>query len=338
MAPAKDYYQILGVSRTATEKEIKSAYRKLARKYHPDVNRGDNASEERFKEVSEAYEVLSDAEKRKKYDQFGHLGDAWRHVGEAGFHPGAGGGFGGGFNPEDLGMNANLDDLLGGLFGAGKAGRFRRQQMATRGNDLQYEVEITLEEAFRGTERTLTQRIHDTCPTCRGTGNTANNRLCPTCGGLGVAESPRTLTVKIPKGVKDGSRIRLSGKGEPGMNGGPAGDLFLVPHITPHPRFERKGDDLYTDVPVTYPQAALGAEVAVQTLDGSITARVPPGTSSGQSLRLRGKGMPKLMEEGAGDLYARVKVMVPRQLSERERELIEELQQLQEGTGAAGRE
>jgi len=330
MAPAKDYYHILGVSRTATEKEIKSAYRKLARKYHPDVNRGDKASEERFKEISEAYEVLSDAANRKKYDQYGHLGDAWRHVGEAGFNPGAGG-FGGGFNPEDLGVNVNLDDLLGGLFGTGKAGRFRRQQMATRGNDLQYEVEITLEEAYHGTERTITQRIHETCPTCHGTGNTANNRLCTTCGGLGVAEQPRTLAVKIPKGVKDGSRIRLSGKGEPGMHGGPAGDLYLAPHITPHPRFERKGDDLYTDVAVTFPQAALGAEVSVQTLDGMVTTRVPGGTSSGQSLRLRGKGMPKLMEEGAGDLYARVKVMVPKTLSDREKELIEELQRIQEG-------
>jgi len=335
MAAAKDYYQILGVSRTATEREIKSAYRKLARKHHPDVNRGDKVSEERFKEVSEAYEVLSDADKRKKYDQFGHLGgDSWRHVGEAGFNPGAGGGFGGGgFNPEDLGMNVNLDDLLGGLFGAGKAGRFRRQQMATRGNDLQYEVEITLEEAYRGAERTLTLRVHESCPTCHGSGNTADNRLCPTCGGLGVAESPRSLTVKIPKGVKDGSRIRLTGKGEPGMNGGPAGDLFLIPRIAPHARFERKGDDLYTDVAVTFPQAALGAEVSVQTLDGAVTARVPAGTSTGQSLRLRGKGMPKLMEEGAGDLYARVKVMVPKTLSDRERELIEELQRIQEGRG-----
>ena len=332
MAAAKDYYQILGVSKSATEKEIKSAYRKLARKYHPDVNRGDKASEERFKEISEAYEVLSNPDQRKKYDQFGHMGDMWRHVGEAGFNPNAGGG-GFNFNPGDMGMgaNVNLEDLLGQMFGTGKAGRFRRQQVATRGNDLQYEVEITLEEAYTGTERTITQRIHDTCPTCRGTGNTANNRLCPTCGGLGVAEAPRTLTVKIPKGVKDGSRIRLAGKGEPGQNSGPAGDLFLVPHIAPHPRFERKGDDLYTDVPVTYPQAALGAEVSVQTLNGAVTTRVPAGTSSGQSLRLRGKGMPKLMEEGAGDLYARVKVMVPKTLSDRERELIEELQRIQEG-------
>jgi len=329
MAAAKDYYKILGVSKTATEKEIKSSYRKLARKYHPDVNRGDKASEERFKEVSEAYEVLSNPDQRKKYDQFGHLGDAWRHVGEAGFNPGAGG-FGGGFNP-DLGVNVNLDDLLGGMFGAGRAGRFNRRQMATRGNDLQYEVEITLEEAFRGAERSITLRVHDTCPTCHGSGNTANNRICPTCGGLGVVESPRTLTVKIPKGVKDGSRIRLSGKGEPGMNGGPAGDLYLLPRIAPHPRFERKGDDLYTDVPVTYPQAALGAEVSVQTLDGAVTARVPPGASSGQRLRLRGKGMPKLASEETGDLYAQVKVMVPKTLSDRERELIEELRRIQEG-------
>jgi len=329
---AKDYYHILGISRSATDKEIKSSYRKLARKYHPDVNPGDKTAEEHFKEVSEAYDVLSDPEKRKKYDQFGHLGDAWRHVGEGGFDPGAGSRFGN-FNPEDLGMNVDLNDLLGGLFGGGRAAgadRFRRQKMAAKGDDLQRDVEITLEEAYHGTERSLTMGAHAQCPTCHGSGTAGNNRMCPTCHGMGVVEQSRTLTVKIPKGVKEGARVRVPGKGEPGRYGGPAGDLYLLPHIAPHPRFERKGDDLYTDVAVTFPQAALGAEVQVHTLHGAVTARIPGGTSSGQSLRLRGKGMPKVGVDEFGDLYARVKITVPKTLTDREKALIAELQQLQE--------
>ena len=333
---AKDYYQVLGVARTASEKDIKSAYRKLARKFHPDVNPNDAKSEERFKEVAEAYEVLSDKEKRKKYDQFGHLGDAWRHAGEGDFNVGQPGGAqwqqyqhtGG----ADFDVGVDLNDLLGNLFGGGRrpggAGGFRRPQPAPeKGEDLQYEVQITLDEAYHGAERSLTMTVHEHCAQCHGQG-VVQNQPCPQCHGQGVTQRQKTLTVKIPKGVQHGAKIRLSGQGNAGMYGGPPGDLFLVPHIMPHTRFERKGDDLLTDVPVTFPEAALGAEIEVATFTTPVSMRLPAGSSSGQSLRLRGKGMPKLRNEGFGDLYARIKIVVPKNLNERERQLIEELQSL----------
>ncbi|HEY3418729.1 MAG TPA: DnaJ C-terminal domain-containing protein [Armatimonadota bacterium] len=336
---AKDYYQTLGVSRTASDKEIKSAYRKLARKFHPDVNPGDASAEERFKDISEAYEVLSDPEKRKMYDQYGHLGgDAWKHAHEGGgfdFGQGGPGGASAGghrvyVNPEDLDLNADFGDLLSGIFGGVRGGGFRRQQQPTRGEDLQYEVEITLEEAYHGAQRTISLVEHEPCPTCHGKGMVDNKRQCPTCGGAGVVEHPKTLTVTIPQGVKDGAKIRLTGKGGPGMFGGPAGNLYLIPRIQPHPRFERKGDDLYTEVPVTFPEAALGAEIEVQSLGGKLTARIPPGTSSGQTLRLRGKGMPTLHGKEFGDLYVKIRILAPKNLTDRERELIEQLKQLRQ--------
>lgn len=329
----KDYYNMLGISKSATEKEIKSAYRKLARKYHPDVNPGDAGAEEKFKDISEAYEVLSDPDKRKKYDQFGHLGDAWKHAGEGGGYDYGqyGGGMGGGqwqqrghINPEDL--NVDFSDILGGLFGGRMGGATRRRQ-TMRGEDAQYEVEITLEEAYAGAERDLMLRVHEPCPTCGGAG-VMRNGPCPTCGGAGMVERPKTLTVKIPKGVQDGAKIRLAGQGGPGMHGGPAGDLYLIPRILPHPRFERKGDDLYTDVAVVFTDAALGGEAEVSTVNGTtVHVTIPPGTSSGQSLRLRGKGMPKLKSDQHGDLYARVKVTVPKTLDPRQRELLEQIRE-----------
>ena len=337
MAAAKDYYHILGVSRTATEKEIKAAYRKLARKHHPDVNRGNPAAEEKFKEISEAYDVLSDADKRKKYDQFGHLGgDSWKYAGEgAGYGPGPSGGFHwqqGFGNQQDMGAQINLEDLLGGFFGGqSRTGGFHRQHLATKGEDLQHEVEITLEEAYKGTERTVSFAVRETCPTCRGTG-AVNNRPCATCGGAGAVERPLSLTVKIPRGVHDGAKIRLAGKGGPGSNGGPAGDLYLIPRILPHPTFERKGDDLYTEVSISFPDAALGAEVDVTSLGGPLKARVPEGTSSGQSLRLRGQGMPRLQSTDFGDLYVKIRILAPKNLSPREREIIEELRRLRTGS------
>lgn len=327
MAAAKDYYSLLGVGRNASEKDIKTAYRKLARKYHPDVNPGDATAEEKFKQISEAYDVLSDPGKKKKYDQFGHLGENWRHAEDyGGFGGGAGGQRANPFGGADLGAGVDLNDLLGGLFG-GRGGGFRRTQMATRGEDLQYEIEITLEDAYHGAERELTLNTHEACPTCHGAGS-VNNRLCPTCGGAGVVERPQKLTVKIPKGVGDGAKIRLAGKGSPGTNGGPAGDLFLIPRIRKHARFERHDDDLSVEVPVTFPEAALGAEIEVPTMNGMVHAQVPAGTSSGQQLRLRGKGMPRLRGEGHGDLYVKIRVMVPKNINDRERELIEELRQL----------
>jgi DnaJ-class molecular chaperone len=343
--PVKDYYAILGIPRTATDKDIKSAYRRLARKYHPDVNPGDKTAEDRFKEIAEAYEVLSDPAMRQKYDQFGHLGDGWRHVGE-GF-PG-GGGYGPGpgaggadwqqmfINPEEMrggggGAGFDFSDILSNLFGGGAGpqaghGRHRRPH-ADRGEDATYEIEITLEEAYHGADRVLTLGVHEPCPTCHGRG-VVNGRPCHACHGAGLVERTKTLTVKIPRGVADGAKIRLAGKGGPGQHGGQPGDLYLVPHIQPHPRFERKGDDLYTEVAVTYPEAALGAEVEAPTMEGLVTVRVPAGTSSGQMLRLRGKGMPHLRGEGTGDLYVKARVTVPKDLSPRERELIEELARL----------
>lgn len=325
---AKDYYHILGVSRTASEKEIKSAYRKLARKHHPDVNPGDRKAEEKFKEISEAYEVLSNPEQRKKYDQFGHMGDAWKHAGEGGFGYGQPGGAQwrtSSANVDDM-AGFDLSDLLGSfLGGGGRSGGFRRPQPTPhKGEDVQYEADITLEEAYAGTKRTLTMSVHDQCPTCHGSG-TVKDKACPTCNGAGIVERPKTLEVKIPKGVQDGAKVRVAGQGGPGVYGGPPGDLYIIPKLLPHPRYERKGDDLYTDVAVSFPDAALGADVAVQTLTGVVTARVPAGTSSGQSLRLKGKGMPHLRGEDHGDLYARIRITVPKHLTDRQRELIEEL-------------
>lgn len=335
---AKDYYNILGVSRTASGKEIKSAYRKMARKCHPDVNPGDVKAEERFKEIAEAYEILSDEDKRKKYDQYGHLGDAWKYAGEGGFgysQPGAGGTQwrqreAGGM--EDMEVGSDFADIFSNLFGGRtRGGSFRRTQYAAqRGEDVQYEVELTLEEAYLGAERTLTMTVHEACPTCQSNGM-VNNTPCPTCHGAGRIERPKTLTVKIPRGVQNGAKIRVAGQGGPGHSGGPAGDLFLIPRIVSHMRFERKEDDLYTEIPVTFPDAALGAEIEVPTMNGMVTTRLPAGSSSGQSLRLRGKGMPHLKSDTYGDLYVKVRVMVPKTLSPREKELIEELAHLQQG-------
>lgn len=302
----KDYYKILGVQRTASEKEIKSAYRKLARKYHPDVNPGDKASEERFKDISEAYEVLSDKEKRSKYDQFGQY---WQQAGTAQPPPpGWDQGMGGvhfDYGPGDAeGGFGNIFDLL---FGQGNArqrpgGRGEKGRAAwspARGRDVEYEIEVTLEEAYSGATKVLNV-------------------------------DGRRVEVKVPHGIKDGSRIRLAGQGEPGA-GSEKGDLFLIVRMRPHPKFERKDSDLYTDVPVPYTTAALGGEVQVQTLSGSGSMKVPAGTSSGQSFRLAGQGMPHLKGSGKGDLYARVKVTVPKTLSSREKELLTEIDQLHSG-------
>jgi len=329
---AKDYYNVLGINKSATEKEIKSSYRKMARKYHPDVNPGDATAEEKFKQISEAYDVLSDSEKRKKYDQFG---DAWKYAGQGGqdFGGQAGGGMGGGRQGGRVNMGGqefDISDLLGDIFGGGGGrgggmrGGFRRQTAPTRGEDMSYEVEITLEEAYHGTERTLQLAVHEACPTCGGAGM-VENRPCPTCGGAGVVERPKTLTVKIPKGVQDGAKIRLAGKGGPGMFGGPPGDLYLIPRILPNPRFERKGDDLYTDAAVPFTAAVLGGDVEVQTMGDPVHVHVPAGTPSGQTLRLRGKGMPILRSDAHGNLYVRVKITVPKHLTDEQRRLMEEL-------------
>jgi DnaJ-class molecular chaperone len=314
----RDYYEILGVSRNADQKEITRAFRRLARKYHPDVNPGDKEAERKFKELSEAYEVLRDPEKREQYDRFGRAGSA----GQAG-RPGAGftwrttagpdfgfAGFGG---MEDL-----LEELLGG-----RQGR-RAQARPRRGQDVRVEIPLTLEEAFHGITKSITVPIPATCPTCHGAGLTANGTVCLTCGGRGQVERPKHLEVKVPAGVQTGSKIRLAGQGMPGPTGEP-GDLYLIPKIEAHRFFERRGDDLVCEVPVTYPEAALGAEIDVPTLDGKVTVKLPPGTSSGQQLRLAGKGMPRMRGGGRGDLYVRIRIVVPKNLTAEEEKLIARL-------------
>ena len=352
MATVKDLYETLGVSKSASQDEIKKAYRKLARRYHPDNNPGDAVAEERFKEVQTAYDVLSDPEKRKQYDAFG-AADGRRGPGGFTFTTE-------GFDFGDLG---DLGDIFSGLFG----GRGRAQQQrerGQRGSDLEVEVNLSFEDSLRGVETKIPVQLETACRECGGSGAKPGTapKLCPECNGRGVkAESqglfalsqpcprcrgngtviedpcPRCrgagrerrtkrYTVKIPAGVRDGSRIRLRGKGEAGYGGAEAGDLFVVTRVAPSRLYHRRGDDLVVDVPVTYPEAALGATVQVPTPDGPVSLKVKPGTTDGTLLRVKGKGAPKLKGSGRGDLLARVKLSVPKKLTKREREAIEALQ------------
>jgi molecular chaperone DnaJ len=347
----KDLYEILGVSKTASADEIKKAYRKLARQFHPDRNPGDAAAEERFKEIQGAYDVLSDPEKRKQYDQLGSR-----------MFQGAPGG--GGFQwSGDLG---DLGDLFGGLFGrmGGGGASTRARTRAERGADVGVTVNLSFEDSLQGLTTKIPVELElpcatcggsgaepgtspTICPVCRGRGVTSEDegvfafsRPCPRCGGNGtVVEKPcrtckgsgrqrrtKRYTVKIPAGVKDGTQIRLRGKGEPGLAGGPAGDLVVTTRVAASPLFERRGSDLVIEVPVTYAEAALGAEVEVPTPDGRVALKVPPGTQDGKLLRIRGQGAPKLNGGGKGDLLARVRVVVPTKLTKAEREAIEALQ------------
>lgn len=308
----KDYYKILGVDRNASEKDIKSAYRRLARKYHPDVNPGDKASEEKFKEVSEAYEVLSDKDKRARYDQFGQY---WQNAGAAGGAGGPGGaayegfnfdfgGFGGGGRP-DFGTEGGFDlfEVLFGGRGAGaEAGstRRRRTMAPEKGPNIETEMEISLEDAFHGARKSFTL-------------------------------NGRKMEVSIPRGVQEDQKIRLAKQGESGPAG--PGDLLIKVKIRRHPQFERAGDDLRTEVPVDYIVAALGGEVSVPTLSGRVVMKVPPGTSGGRTFRLPGQGMPHVKGEGRGDLYAKVNVQVPASPAQQERALLEQIQQLRQTGG-----
>jgi molecular chaperone DnaJ len=355
----KDYYRVLGVSDTATAKEIKSAYRKLSREYHPDANADDPAAEERFKEISAAYDVVGDAEKRKEYDEVRRLGPA-----AAGF-PGGGGGPGG-FTFTDGG---DLGDLLGGLFGRGaRRGGGARGGGPHRGQDLETELHLSFDDAATG----VTTAVHLTsdapCSTCNGSGakpGTSPHRCgncggsgvvsdnqglfslsspcpvcsgrgviiddpCSTCRGTGVERRPREVKMRVPAGVDDGQRIRLKGRGGPGRNGGPPGDLYVVVRVALHPLFARKGKDLTLAVPVTFAEAALGADITVPTLSsGPVTLRIPPGTRSGRTFRVKGKGVP--MAKGAGDLLVTVEVAVPSKLSSAERKAVEALQAASNG-------
>ena len=366
----KDYYAVLGVPKNATQPEIKKAYRKLAQQHHPDANAGDPNAEERFKEVSAAYDVIGDEDKRKAYDRA-------REMGAQGFgggfpNGGAGGGFGG--YPGGVRFDAtdvNLEDLLGGMFGGGS----RRRARPSRGADLETEVTLSFDDSMAGVTVPVTltgpapcTTCHGSgaapgtqpvvCPTCGGAGQIAVNqglfsmaqtcpqcrgagRLietpCPTCGGTGATRRKRTIQVKVPAGVKDGARIKLAGKGESGASGGQPGDLFVRVHVRPHELFGRKGNDLTIEVPVTFPEAALGAHVQVPTLHGPVTLKVPAGTPSGKTFRVRGKGAPK-RGGGHGDLLATVVVDVPRKLSKEQKKLVEQLGEATESSPRAGLE
>jgi molecular chaperone DnaJ len=342
---SQSLYETLGVPKNASADEIKKAYRKLARRHHPDANPGDNAAEERFKEVQNAYDVLSDPEKRKQYDS------------PTGF---AGPARGSGFNGGDFADLGDLGDLFGGLFGASSRGSQSRGQ---RGNDVETQVTLSFEDALEGVQMKIPVTLDVACHTCHGSGAKPGTAptICPQCGGRGiVAESqgffslsqpcPRCrgngtvieepcptcrgsgrerrtkrYTVKIPAGVKDGSRIRLKGKGEAGWGGAPSGDLYVVTRVEPSKTFTRRGDDLVVDVPVSYADAALGTKAAVPTPDGSVQVKVPAGSQDGKLLRVKGKGAPKLKGSGRGDVLARLRIEVPKKLSKRERELLEEL-------------
>jgi molecular chaperone DnaJ len=356
----KDYYEILGVGRNATEQELKSAYKRLAIRYHPDKNPGDAEAEETFKEVAEAYSVLSNAEQRARYDRFGHAGVSSSAAG-AGANWGAQG-FGG------------IEDILGDLFGfgdvfGGRAGTGGgRRSSAQRGADLRYDLEITLEEAAEGmTAQLRIPRLETcetctgtgaksgmqpetcstcsgagqvryqqgffsvarTCGTCRGTGRIIKNP-CETCKGAGRVERERQMEVKVPAGVETGSRLRITGEGEGGASGGGAGDLYVVIHVKEHEQFERQGSNLYAAVPVTFAQAALGSEIMVKTLAGEQNLKIPAGTQTGTVFRLKGHGMPVLGGRGHGDLFVSVALRTPTTLTREQRRLLEELSKIED--------
>ena len=321
----RDYYEVLGVSKMATEDDIKKAYRKLARKYHPDVNPGDKSAEEKFKEINEAYEVLSDPEKRKRYDE---LGPNWK-AGQD-FKP-----------PPNWQEGVNVEygdfgDLFGGgrgasgfsdffesLFG-GRRGTRRGAGFAMRGQDVEAEIPLTLEEAHRGVRRTITLQVTETCPDCKGSG-VKDGKTCPTCRGAGAIRRPKSLEVTIPAGVRDGSVIRLPGQGEPGSSGAPAGDLFLRVRIQPHRLFDIVGEnDVQIELPVAPWEAALGAKIPVPTLDGPVEMKIPAGAQGGQRLRLRGQGLNR-RGGGRGDEYVKLKIVIPPKLTPKEKELFEKL-------------
>jgi molecular chaperone DnaJ len=368
MASRPDYYKTLGVDKKATPEEIKKAYRKLARKYHPDRNPDDKDAEARFKEISQAHDVLGDPDKRKQYDS---------GTGPFSTGGGPGGGFGGfgNFDFDASGMGDILSNLFGGGAGRGGAGAGPRggRPRAQRGADLEAQVSITFDQAISGAQIPLSVPMHDTCPTCHGTGakpgttptvcpvcegrgvetqgqgmfsisqpcsrcggsGTIIEDPCPTCHGAGAVRTVKRLRVNIPAGVRDGGRIRLAGKGEPGRDGGPPGDLYLVTHVSPSPVFKRRGDNLEVEVPLTIPEALRGAEVRVPTLDGSKTLRVAPGTRHGTVQRLRGEGPPKLGGKSRGDIHYRFLLDIPDSLTDEQQSAVDALATVMNGNPRA---
>jgi len=325
----KNFYDILGIKKDATEKDIKQAYRRLARKHHPDVNPGDKSAEAKFKEINAAYEILSDKEKRQKYDKYG---DKWQYADQfeqaaqqqaqyRQYSPGDGASyrFGG-----DAG---GMDSILEELFGGGRSRGFSRRTQSRRGQDLESQVEVTLEEAYSSTSRQINLQGEEPCKACGGTGM-IQNVPCSVCRGAGVVTTMNRLEVKIPAGVTTGSRVRISGKGQPGYGNGNSGDLYLNITVSPHPTFERQGDDLNTTIPVPLTVAVLGGEVQVPTLKGKLALKIPPETQNGRIFRLAGQGMPHLGKSIRGDLLAKVNVLLPTKLSDKEKELFRQLSQL----------
>jgi len=360
MAAKKDYYEVFGIKKNASANEIKKAYKKLARKYHPDVNSGDKAAENKFKEISEAYAVLNDSEKKKKYDALGHQAFS------AGFDPfssSRGRGRTGGFGFES--SFGGFSDIFSDIFGESTGGR-RQRRGPVKGRDIQYPIEISFEDSVKGMKANLQIRkqslcsicngsgakpgsTSSTCPKCGGSGKvniggsflnmmescrqcngtgSYNPSLCPNCTGRGAVPKTEKISVKIPAGVDNGSKVRLSGKGEPGANRGPNGDVYIITRIRPHRFFERKGDNIYCQIPITVSEAALGAKITVPTIEGKAVMKVPPGTQSGQKFRLSGKGVPSLKSGIKGDQFIEVQIVIPKDLSEESKDVLKKFSQL----------
>jgi molecular chaperone DnaJ len=368
-----DYYELLGVSRKASAKDIRAAFRKLARKYHPDLNPGDKSAEEKFKQLQEAYDVLSDSKKRQMYDQHGFYSDNFQpgaqsagpEDGSSGVNFDFGGfDFGGttGGGAPGAGGGSSFRDLFSQFFRGGRGGEMEVQQEA--GGDLEYRIEIDFWDAVRGAVKKLSITRLDTCETCHGTGAVGSPQVCPTCNGTGTIQQAagkmrfnvpctrcggtgklrtacktcggegrvrrtETIEVRIPAGVASGSRVRVPGKGNAGTMGAPPGDLYLHVEVRPHPFFERQGNDIHVKVPVKVHEATLGAKIEVPTIDGRALVRIPPGTNSGSTLRLREKGVPSARDGTRGDQYVEIQVVVPKPTDERVRNLMKELEQLE---------
>ena len=350
----RDYYDVLGVNKGASPEQIKSAYRKLAVKYHPDKNKGDKASEDKFKEASEAYHVLSNAERKQNYDNFGH----------AAFENG--GGARGGFSNFDF--SSHFSDIFEDFFGEGFGGGRRSRRSNNRGSDLRYDLSITLEEAYSGKKQDIKFSSSEKCETCKGSGSKPGHNVgscsmcgghgqvrssqgfftvqqtcpqcsgsgeeitnpCSSCGGQGKKHSSKRLSVTIPKGVDDGTRIRLSGKGEAGTRGGGNGDLYLFVNVYSHDLFKRSDENLFFECPISIADAALGTSIEIPTIDGGkAKIKIPPGTQSGKQFRLRGKGMPYMRGGGIGDLYIQVNTEVPISLNKEQKELLEKFREIE---------
>lgn len=357
MADKRDYYEVLGVAKGASDDEIKKAYRQSAKKYHPDLHPGDKECEEKFKEVNEAYEVLSDSDKKARYDQFGH----------AGVDPNFGGGAGGG---SPFGQGFDIDDIFSSFFGGFGGRRSSNPNAPSRGSDVEVSIHISFEEAAKGCKKTITYNSVSACEDCHGTGAQAGSQPktcsacggrghvvisqrspfgvvqtqrvcdachgkgkivdnpCKKCGGSGKTRKTKTIDITVPAGIKDQQILNVGGRGNAGNNGGPAGDLHVYVNVRPHAVFERRGDDVWCDMPLTFAQAALGAEVVVPTLDGKVTYSVHEGTQPGDVFKLKGKGIQKLGGKSRGDQFVRVTIEVPKNLNREQKKLIKEFEEI----------